>query len=135
MLLLRILLNLYLTIDVAIETVAVLSEDLLKRPRTRIGHGDESEIVTGTTPTSAANQNLNLRGHMDYQAEKAGEFEFDKYVETRAQKGSDVPLKTCAQLSTIDEDAGTGLNKGNTSRPHTLISKEENLGQKSFFQR
>ena len=125
----------HMTLDVAIETVAVLSEDHL-RPRTRnisIGHDDESEIVIGTTSTSAVNQNLNLRGHMDYLAEKAGEF--DKYVETRAQKGSDVPLKTCAQLSTIDEDEGTGHNKGNTSRPRTVISKEEHSGQKSFFQR
>ena len=121
-----------MTLEDAIETVAVLSEDYLKRaltPRTRIisiGHDAESEIVIGTTSTSAVNQNLNLREHMDYQAEKAGEFEFDKYVGTRAQKGSDVPLKTCAQLSTIDEDEGTGHNKGNT---------EEHSGQKSFFRR
>ena len=129
----------HMTLEDAIETVAVLSEDYLKRaptPRTRIisiGHDAESEIVIGTTSTSAVNQNLNLRGHMDYLAEKAGEF--DKYVETRAQKGSDVPLKTYAQLSKSDEDEGTGHNKGNTSRPHTLISTEENSGQKSFFQR
>ena len=117
----------HMTLDDAIETVVVLSEDHLERTRTRIisiGHDAESEIVIGTTSTSAVNQNLNLRGHMDYLAEKAGEF--DKYVETRAQKGSDVPLKTCAQLSTIDEDEGTGHNKGNT---------EEHSGQKSFFRR
>ena len=72
----------HMTLEDAIETVAVLSEDHLT-PRTRIisnGHDAESEIVIGTTSTSAVNQNLNLRGHMDYQAEKAGEFEFDKYV-------------------------------------------------------
>ena len=125
----------HMTLVDAIETVSVLNEDYLT-PRTRIisnGHDAESEIVIGTTSTSAVNQNLNLRGHMDYLGEKAGEF--DKYVETRAQKGSDVPLKTCAQLSTIDEDEGTGHNKGNTSRPHTLISTEEHSGQKPFFQR
>ena len=38
-------------------------------------------------------------------------------------------------MSTIDEDEGTGHNKGNTSRPHTLISTEEKSGQKSSFQR
>ena len=70
---------------------------------------------------------------MDHQAEKAEEF--DKYMETMAQKGFDVLLKNCAQLSTIDEDEGTGHNKGNTSRPHTLISTKEHSGEKSFFQR
>ena len=60
----------HMTLEDAIETVAVLSEDHLKRavtPRTRIisiGHdAEDSEIAIGTTSTSAVNQNLNLRGH------------------------------------------------------------------------
>ena len=114
-----------MTLEDAIETVVVLSDDHLKRaltPRTRIisvGHDAESEIVIGTIPvvsTRDANQNFDLRGHMDYQAEKAREKELD--MKRRSQRGPNVPEENPDRLSKIDDDVETWQNKANTSRPY-----------------